>query len=121
MSKEKDIADIVKQLDSLSITDTQFILNYIEQSKRKKVEEERTQAQPPVKVYLDSEGTALKEGDKVILLTPGVDNHKYEEGRVHRLPQEKGKWIYLIPKRFFKNKFPFSIRKHSTNVRKVQE
>ena len=119
MSKEKDIADIVKELDSLTIDDTRHILKYIKTAKERNAVNQQ-QTEPPAAEYLDSEGAVLHEGDKVVLLTPGVDNHKYKEGRVHKLPKVKGKWIHLIPKRFFSRKHPLSIRKHSTNVRKIQ-
>ena len=120
MSKEKDIANIVKQLNSLSINNARYILNYIESTKNKK-KGQKQQTELPAAEYVNSEGTILQEGDKVTLLTPGIDNHKYEEGKVHKLPKVKGKWIHLIPKQFYQRKHPFTIRKYSTNVRKVQE
>ena len=120
MSKEKDIADIVKELDSLTIDDTQHILNYIKSTKQKRNRESNKATTPNRVVYLDVNKNPLAEGDKVVLLTGGVDNHKYEEALVDKLPRTGGKWVYLIPKRQWGKRPQFTIRKYPSNVRKIE-
>ena len=120
MSKEKDISVIVKELDSLTIDDTHHIPNYIKNTKQKRERGSKKAAIPVRAVYLDADKKPLKEGDKVILLTGGVDNHKYEEAQVDKLPRTQGKWVYLIPKRQWGKRPQFTIRKYPSNVRKIE-
>ena len=121
MSKEKDIADIVKEVDSLTIDDTRHILNYIKNTKQRREQEGRKKAATLARaVYLDVDKKPLNEGDKVVLLTGGVDNHKYEEALVEKLPSTQGKWVYLIPKRQWGKRPQFTIRKYPSNVWKIE-
>ena len=117
MSKDKNIADIVKQLDKLSIDQTEHILNYIEATTATRESLARQEDTPARVQHLDKDGQVLKEGDTVVLLTSGVDNHKYEEGKVKKLPKKIGDFLFFIPKRFYSS--GFVIRKKAKSVRKV--
>lgn len=108
MSKDKCIADIVKQLDSLSIDENQQILNYINNIKTSKVNTGNS------KTFKDRDKKQLQVGDRVVLLTKGVDNIKGETARVHALPLT-GKYIQLRVERT-----DFTIKKYSTSVRKIE-
>ena len=118
MSKDSDIANIVRQLDSLTIEQTSHILNYIEQSNKKKKSIQEEEDSPYLKFY-DKKGVRLSVGDRVVLLTSGVDNDKGEEATVHTLPKHTGKYITLIPARYDNYKFPSYINKLSKSVRKI--
>ena len=112
MSKEENIANIVKELDKLSISKTGQILKYIKNTKAKK------KAGP---VHIDKEGVTLSVGDRVVLLTKGVDNSIYEEATIKILPEKEGACIHLVPQRFEKGKHQFYIRKLAKSVRKIEK
>ena len=121
MSKEENIANIVKELDKLSISETGQILKYIKNAKDKKERteanrEKSTKAEP---THIDKDGVTLSVGDRVVLLTKGVDNSVYEEATIKILPEKEGKYIHLVPQRFENAKHQFYIRKLAKSVRKI--
>ena len=118
MSKDKNIADIVKQLDNLSIEQTDHILKYIETSKKDSKIKARATAGSQQPLHRDKDGKVLEEGDTVVLLTSGVDNDKYEEGKVKKLPQKIGEFLFFVPKQFYKS--GYVIRKKAKSVRKIE-
>ena len=125
MTKEEDIANIVKQLDSLSLQQRKHILEYIEHTKSiDTVEhEERNESKPSTEVvFRDRDGNQLNKGDRVTLLTKGVDNSKGEEATVYHLPIPTHKTIYidLVPKRFYNLGYTRVIKKVPRNVRKIE-
>ena len=123
MSKDSNIANIVKQLNSLNIEQTGHILNYIKQAKKdnakKKSEQEEEEDTPYLKFY-NKKGVRLSVGDRVVLLTSGVDNDKGKEATVHTLPKYTGKYITLIPARYDNHRFPSYINKLSKSIRKIR-
>ena len=121
MSKSQNIADIVKQLDKLSVSETQKILNYIDSTQASKKKHTDNTSDTTSKIeHKDKEGRVLQVGDRVVLLTAGVDNKKYEEGTIHLLPEKEGEFAYFIPASQDKERFPFVIKKLTTSVRKIQ-
>ena len=88
MTKDKNIANIVQQLNSLSIANTQHILKFIKDTKKK-----ITNREPE---HIDREGISLQEVDTIILLTKGVDNNKYKQATMHKLPRNNGSFVQLI-------------------------
>ena len=100
MSKDEAIAKIVKDLDSLSLEENNKILQYISQVKAKK-KQQKSHANITVKstapVHKDRDGTPLAIGDKVYLLTRGVNNKVGQEGIVQWLPKKEGEFVLFYP------------------------
>ena len=118
MSKDQNIANIVKQLDQLSVSETQNILNYIDRTKQKTSNSKPTST--PTLVHKDKEGRSLKVGDRVVLLTKRVDNKRYEEATIHSLPKKEGEFAFFIPASQDGERFPFVIKKLTMSVRKIE-
>ena len=110
-TKNDNIAEIVKQLDTLSIGETEHILQYVNGRNRSRNRATVT--------HRDRNDRELRVGDRVVLLTKGVDNRKYEEATVKALPKTAGGYLDFIPERFENDTHPRSIRKLSTSVRKI--
>ena len=120
MSKDQNIANIIKQLDDLSVSETRNILNYIDSAKQSKEASRTAPTTKPALLHKDKEGRSLKVGDRVVLLTKGVDNKRYEEATVHTLPKKEGDFAFFIPASQDGERFPFVIKKLTTSVRKLQ-
>ena len=133
MTKEEDIANIVKHLDSLSLHQRKHILEYIEHSKSNNDDDTDTERRGEAAIakqreegdinkFRDRDGAILCKGDRVILLTKGVDNDKGEEATIYHLPISTHKTIYidLVPKRFYNIGFTRIIKKIPKNVRKIK-
>ena len=116
-SKNDNIADIVKQLDNLSIKETAQILTYVNQWVRNK-QSDSNEKKPK---HLDKKGNELRVGDRVILLTKGVDNRKNEEGIVKSLPDSTGGYISFVPVRFQNTQNQLTVRKLGKSVKKILE
>ena len=116
-SKNDNIADIVKQLDSLSIDETAQILTYVNQ----RVWSKHLVNNNNKPRHLDKKGNELKVGDRVILLTKGVDNRKNEEAIVKSLPDSNGGYISFVPVRFQNTQNQLTVRKLGKSVKKTIE
>ena len=100
MSKDEAIANIVKDLNLLSLEENNKILKYINQIKEKKKQntnDRNITVQRAAPIHEDRDGTPLAIGDKVYLLTRGVNNKIGQEGIVHWLPKKKGEFILFFP------------------------
>ena len=130
MSKDKAIADIVKNLDSLTLAENNSILEYIKRRKQhkknksqealdnwQKVKEGKARSQK----HVDKDGTELSVGDEVYLLTKGVDNYVGEPGIVEHLPATVGEFILFKRERLRENGFSTYIHKLGKSVRKKPE
>lgn len=119
-AKDRDIANIVRELDKLTLQQTKHILDYIQSSSKSEensnIGKGRTAA---TQKYYDRDGAVLVEGDRVYLLTGGVDNEKGEEATVRLLPKDSSLYISLIPERYDTAQFKNTIKKMPKNVRKV--
>ena len=100
MSKDEAIANIVKDLNLLSLEENNKILKYIKQVKDKKQQDTTDRSitvQETTSIHKDRDGTPLAIGDKVYLLTRGVNNKVGQEGIVHWLPKKEGEFILFYP------------------------
>ena len=123
MSKDKAIAEIVKNLDLLSIKENNSILQYIKRrksskaaEKARKVASKSNKAKKPIHVNRD--GVEIAKGDKVYLLTPGVDNIVGELGTVEHLPKTVGEYVLFKRERLRENGYAAYIHKLGKSVRK---
>ena len=120
-----ELEDRLNQLEigfkrlSLELIGTKKELHELRQKRdRKGRKETKCIAKSPK--FHDRDGALLAEGDRVILLTRGVDNDKGEEATVHALPKHIGSlYITLIPERYDEAQFKNTINKMSKNVRKI--
>ena len=121
MSKDKAIAEIVKNLDSLSIEENNSILQYIRKQKAAKNTIKATNqksVESDKAVHVDRDGTELNVGDEVYLLTPGVDNRVGEPGTVEHLPKIVGEYVLFKRERLRENGFAAYVHKLGRSVRK---
>ena len=118
MSKDKAIAEIVRNLDSLTIEESNSILQYINKRKSLKKEKKAQSPKPTKPVHVDRDGTEINVGDKVYLLTPGVDNIVGEPGTVEHLPKTVGEFVLFKRERLRDNGFAAYIHKKGKSVRK---
>ena len=118
MSKDQNIADIVKQLNELNIEETDCILDYIKRTKERKDKDNSQRAPKRKQEHVDKDGNVLAIGDRVILLAPGVDNDQYKEGTIKTLPDKLGGFLLLYPARFDNQRIRFPIKKLGRSVRK---
>ena len=113
MSKDATIAEIVKNLHTLSLEDSTQVLNFIKTRGSKKKQAPK---------HVDRDGVELHKGDDVILLTGGVFNRKGEEGAVEKLPRTVGEYITFVRKReSATSSRPTTLRKLGTSVRKINK
>ena len=115
MSKDANIANIVKELDKLPLEETKQIVDYITASKERNKEVSKRGV-----IHKDRDGTPLKVGDEVYLLTKGADNSKGEKATIQELPTKVGTFIKLVTEALKKKDYPTYIRKLSKSVRKVK-
>ena len=127
MSKDKAIADIVKNLDSLTLEENQSILQYIKRRKEHKTKTSQAALDNWKKAkegkvrsgkHVDKDGAELSVGDEVYLLTKGVDNYVGEPGTVEHLPATVGEFVLFKRERLRENGFAAYIHKKGTSVRK---
>ena len=123
MSKDKAIAKIIKNLDLLSIEENNSILQYIKRrksskaaEKARKVASKSNKAKKPIHVNRD--GVEIAKGDKVYLLTPGVDNIVGELGTVEHLPKTVGEYVLFKRERLRENGYAAYIHKLGKSMRK---
>ena len=103
MSKDATIAEIVKNLHTLSLEESTQVLDFIKTRGTKKKE-------------------APKHVDREILLTGGVFNRKGEEGAVEELPRTVGEYITFVRKRQSAiSTRRTTLRKLGTSVRKIDK
>ena len=121
MSKDKAIAEIVKNLDSLSIEENNSILQYIKKRKAAKNNTKATTQRSVTSdkaVHVDRDGAELNVGDEVYLLTPGVDNKVGEPGTVEHLPKTVGEYVLFKRERLRENGYAAYLHKLGRSVRK---
>ena len=121
MSKDKAIAEIVKNLDSLSIKENNSILQYIRKRKAAKntvKANNQKSAKSDKLVHVNRDGTELNVGDEVYLLTPCVDNKVGEPGTVEHLPKTVGEYVFFKRERLRENGFAAYVHKLGKSIRK---
>ena len=112
-SKDKAIASIIKDLDKLTLEQNHSILKYIGESKKRN---EQTSIQ-----HQDRDGDTLLLGDRVYLLTKGINNSKGDIATVHSIPSKSGSYLKFVLERTTNQEHPTVIKKLSKSVRKVKE
>ena len=113
--KDKTIADIVKDLNKLTLKQNTEILKFIKETKQ-----HNQSSLQPVK-HRDRDGNPLQVGDKVFLLTKGVNNTRGERATIHSLPEKEGNYIEFIPKSLENDEFIHCIKKLGKSVRKIRK
>lgn len=114
-SKDKAIASIIKDLDKLTLEQNHSILKYIGESKKRN-EHRDTSIQ-----HQDRDGDTLLLGDRVYLLTKGINNSKGDIATVHSIPSKSGSYLKFVLERTTNQEHPTVIKKLSKSVRKVKE
>ena len=117
MSKEKAIANIVKDLDKLSLDQNQQILSFIRKAKEDNKKEKQDKS-----IHKDRDGTPIAVGDTVYLLTKGVYNYVGQEATIFAVPSKSGEYITLLPIRKVGTTLTLdAIHKFGRSVRKKQQ
>ena len=121
MSKDQNIADIVKQLDNLNIEGTNCILDYIKQAKVRRSRDSTQSASERKQEHIDKDDNVLAIGNRVVLLTPGVDNHLYKEGTIKTLPEKIRGFLSLYPECFDNQQIRYPIKKLGKSICKLHK
>ena len=116
MSKDTAISEIVKNLHTLNLEENEQILKFIKSKQELKADKNKEKTP----IHVDRDGTELRVGDEVYLLTKGVYNIVGEKGSVEHLPKTVGDFITFRRNRIEENEvYNTYISKKGRSVRKV--
>lgn len=119
MSKDTTIANIVKELDNLTLEENEQILHFINKSKRNR---KRGASKTKELTFRDRDGTPIVTGDRVYLLTRGVNNFIGQEAIIHALPNKLHEFVTFVPIQRDGQPDPSkALHKKSRSVRKKQD